>query len=132
MATLETARSGNPLEAWRVVMSTCNAPAGASDVVSRWLVLTRACVQPMTLTSAAIAGLLAVRAPGFNPWLFLLAAVGIVLAHAGNNLVNDILDIERIEGGKLAFQIAPLDRYEEVVEVAHAERNERDARFHAP
>jgi 1,4-dihydroxy-2-naphthoate polyprenyltransferase len=92
MATLETARTTNPLEAWRVVMSTCNAPAGANDVVSRWLVLTRACVQPMTLTSAAIAGLLAVRAPGFNPWLFLLAALGIVLAHAGNNLVNDIFD----------------------------------------
>ena len=85
-------RTTNPLEAWRVVMSTCNAPAGANDVVTRWLVLTRACVQPMTLTSAAIAGLLAVRAPGFNPWLFGLAAFGIVLAHAGNNLVNDIFD----------------------------------------
>jgi len=92
MATLETARTTNPLEAWRVVMSTCNAPAGANDIVSRWLVLTRACVQPMTLTSAAIAGLLAVRAPGFNLWLFGLAALGIVLAHAGNNLVNDIFD----------------------------------------
>ena len=92
MATVETARAANPLEAWRVVMSTCNAPAGANDVVSRWLVLTRACVQPMTLTSAAIAGLLAVRAPGFNAPLFGLAAAGIVLAHAGNNLVNDIFD----------------------------------------
>ena len=92
MATLETARPANPLEAWRVVMATCNAPPGATDPVSRWLVLTRACVQPMTLTSAAIAGLLAVRAAGFNPWLFALAAVGLVLAHAANNLVNDIFD----------------------------------------
>jgi 1,4-dihydroxy-2-naphthoate octaprenyltransferase len=92
MAVLDSARPTRPLEAWKVVMSTCNAPAGSSDVVTRWLVLTRACVQPMTLTSAAIAGLLAVRAPGFNAWLFLLAAVGIVLAHAGNNLVNDIFD----------------------------------------
>lgn len=73
-------------------MSTCNAPAGATDPVTRWLVLTRACVQPMTLTAAAIAGLLAVRAPGFSPWLFLLAGLGIVLAHAANNLVNDIFD----------------------------------------
>ena len=92
MATLETSRPAHPLEAWRVVMSTCNAPAGSTDVVTRWLVLTRACVQPMTLTSAAIAGLLAVRAPGFNPWLFGLSALGIVLAHAANNLVNDIFD----------------------------------------
>jgi 1,4-dihydroxy-2-naphthoate octaprenyltransferase len=92
MATLDAARPTRPLEAWRIVMSTCNAPAGSSDVVTRWLVLTRACVQPMTLTSAAIAGLLAVRAPGFSVALFLLAALGIVLAHAANNVVNDIFD----------------------------------------
>jgi 1,4-dihydroxy-2-naphthoate polyprenyltransferase len=92
LATLETARTTNPFEAWRVVMSTCNAPAGATDPVSRWLVLTRACVQPMTLTSAAIAGLLAVRAAGFNPLLFALAAAGLIIAHAANNLVNDIFD----------------------------------------
>jgi 1,4-dihydroxy-2-naphthoate polyprenyltransferase len=77
---------------WRTTLSTCNAPAGAADPISRWLVLTRACVQPMTLTSLAIAGLLAVRAPGFNPALFLLAAVGLVIAHAANNLINDIFD----------------------------------------
>jgi len=60
--------------------------------VTRWLVLTRACVQPMTLTSAAIAGLLAVRVPGFDPGLLLLAAAGLVVAHAANNLINDIFD----------------------------------------
>src|SRR5215831_10705489 len=81
-----------PPMAWRAAVSTCNAPAGANDFVSRWLVLTRACVQPMTLTAAAIAGLLAVRAPGFNLGLFLLAAVGLVIAHAANNLINDIFD----------------------------------------
>jgi len=115
MATLETARTTNPLEAWRVVMSTCNAPAGANDIVSRWLVLTRACVQPMTLTSAAIAGLLAVRAPGFNLWLFGLAALGIVLAHAGNNLVNDIFDELTVTtvGQQLEFRaLAPDDPVE--------------------
>lgn len=73
-------------------MSTCNAPAGAHDFISRWLVLTRACVQPMTLTAVAIAGLLAVRAPSFNPGLFVLAAGGVVIAHAANNLLNDIFD----------------------------------------
>jgi 1,4-dihydroxy-2-naphthoate polyprenyltransferase len=85
-------RVGSPPAAWRTVLSTCNAPAGAQDLVTRWLVLTRACVQPMTLTSAAIAGLLAVRAPRFDLGLFLLAAAGLVLAHAANNLVNDIFD----------------------------------------
>ncbi|GAC1655036.1 MAG: hypothetical protein NVS9B1_07300 [Candidatus Dormibacteraceae bacterium] len=89
---IESVRPTNPLEAWRVVMATCSAPAGAGDFVSRWLVLTRACVQPMTLTSAAIAGLLAFRAPGFSVGLFLLSAIGIVVAHAGNNLINDVFD----------------------------------------
>jgi len=46
----------------------------------------------MTITAAAIAGLLAVRAPGFNLWLFLLAAAGLLIAHAANNLLNDIFD----------------------------------------
>src|SRR5215472_12455407 len=85
-------RVSSPPAAWRTVLSTCNAPAGAHDFVTRWLVLTRACVQPMTLTSAAIAGLLAVRVPGFDPGLLLLAAAGLVVAHAANNLINDIFD----------------------------------------
>ena len=85
-------RVGSPPAAWRTVLATCNAPAGAHDPISRWLVLTRACVQPMTLTAAAIAGLLAVSAPAFNVGLWLLAAAGLVVAHAANNLVNDIFD----------------------------------------
>ena len=78
--------------AWRTALATCNAPAGADDFISRWLVLTRACVQPMTVTAAAIAGLLAVRVPGFNVGIFLLAAAGLFIAHAANNLLNDIFD----------------------------------------
>jgi len=82
------------LRRWRYVMRTCNPPPGTLDPVSRWLVLTRACVQPMTLTAAAVAGLLGVRAPGFNPALYGLSALGIVLAHAANNLMNDVFDLD--------------------------------------
>jgi len=92
MEGISTGKPSNPLLAWKVVMGTCNAPAGANDFVTRWLVLTRACVQPMTLTAAAIAGLLAIPAPGFSPLYFALAALGIVVAHAANNLVNDLFD----------------------------------------
>ena len=88
----QAGRAGSAPAAWRTALATCNAPAGAGDPVSRWLVLTRACVQPMTLTAAAIGGLLAVRAPGFELFPFLLAAAGLVLAHAANNLINDIFD----------------------------------------
>jgi 1,4-dihydroxy-2-naphthoate octaprenyltransferase len=84
----------SPLSNWRYVMRTCNCPRGELDIVSRWLVLTRACVQPMTLTAAAIAGLLAVHAAGFNVFYYLLAAIGMVLAHASNNLMNDFFDVE--------------------------------------
>ena len=79
---------------WRYVMSTCNPPKGRMDAISRWLVLTRACVQPMTITAAAIAGLLAVHTPGADWFLFALASVGIVLAHASNNLMNDLFDLD--------------------------------------
>lgn len=80
---------------WREVMRTCSLPEDRRvDRVSRWLILTRACVQPMTLTAAAIAGLLAVRAPGFDVGLYALAALGIIFAHASNNLTNDYFDLD--------------------------------------
>jgi len=79
---------------WRYVLATTNPPKGHVDPVSRWLVLTRASVLPMTLTAALIAGLLGVNEPGFKWWLFALAAVGILLAHAANNLMNDLFDLE--------------------------------------
>src|SRR5438270_8792179 len=79
---------------WRYVLATTNPPKGHVDPVSRWLVLTRAAVLPMTLPAALSAGLLGVNEPGFEWWLFALAAVGILLAHAANNLMNDLFDLE--------------------------------------
>jgi 1,4-dihydroxy-2-naphthoate polyprenyltransferase len=90
----ETQLHQNLLRNWGTVMQTCNPPKGRVDTVSRWLVLTRACVQPMTITAAAIAGLLAVHQPGFNSGLWALASVGIILAHASNNLMNDLFDLD--------------------------------------
>jgi hypothetical protein len=44
------------LDNWREVLRTQNLPAGgALDPVSRWLLITRASVIPMTLVSAVIA-----------------------------------------------------------------------------
>ncbi len=94
MEETQSSAPASPLAAWRYALRTCNCPAGRVDAVTRWLVLTRACVQPMTLTAAALAGLLAVRAPTFNPVLYLLAAAGIIVAHAANNLMNDLFDVE--------------------------------------
>ncbi len=79
---------------WGFVFRTCNPPPGKVDIVSKWLVLVRACVFPLTITSAAVGGLLAVGDAGFDPWLFGLAGAGLLLAHAANNLMNDLFDLE--------------------------------------
>jgi len=62
------------------------------DLVSRWLVATRSAVLVMTFTSAAFAGLLAAKAGAFDLGLWLLVTLGLLLAHATNNLVNDLTD----------------------------------------
>ena len=81
------------LDNWRHILAQGNLPAGrAIDGVSRWLLITRACVFSMTATSALIGGLLAAAAPAANWRCFALAFVGLVLAHAANNMINDFFD----------------------------------------
>ncbi|MEE2704117.1 MAG: prenyltransferase [Myxococcota bacterium] len=76
-------------------LRTSNLPEGVEpDPISKWVVITRASVFPMTFFAAAIGGLLAVSSGGaqFFPWL--LAALGLLLAHASNNMMNDYFDLE--------------------------------------
>lgn len=78
---------------WKEVILSCNLREGrVMDFVSKWLILTRACVFSMTLTSGIIGGLLAARHPNFNLLYFVLAVVGLAVAHASNNLINDYFD----------------------------------------
>jgi 1,4-dihydroxy-2-naphthoate polyprenyltransferase len=84
---------------WKEILETANPPVSRPlDTVGKWLVITRAAVFPMTIWSGLIGGLLAVeanRVGGGAPvdWgLFLLAVVGLVLAHAANNMINDYFD----------------------------------------
>jgi 1,4-dihydroxy-2-naphthoate octaprenyltransferase len=65
------------------------------DVISKWLISTRAAVLIMTFLSAAIAGILAVQDSSFNFGRWLLLAIGLVMAHATNNLLNDYTDFRR-------------------------------------
>jgi len=84
------------MAAWRYAFRTTNPPEqGVVDGVTRWLVVTRAGVLPMTLTSGLIAVLLAAIAPVPVDWLNVtLAVVGIVVAHLANNLMNDLTDTQ--------------------------------------
>ncbi len=59
---------------------------------SRWLVASRAAVLIMTFTSAALGGILAVGQPGSDFGNWLICVLGLCLAHATNNLINDVTD----------------------------------------
>jgi len=66
------------------------------DLVSRWLISTRAAVLVMTFFSASLAGLFAWHdghAVNLLDWLVL--TLGLVLAHATNNIFNDYTDYQR-------------------------------------
>ena len=65
------------------------------DPISRYLIATRSAVLVMTVLSALIAGLLALRDGAFEPWLFVMLTLGLVFAHATNNLVNDLTDFKK-------------------------------------
>jgi 1,4-dihydroxy-2-naphthoate octaprenyltransferase len=80
---------------WLEIYRTCNLRADRPmDSISKWLIIVRCCVFPMTMISAAIGGLLAASVGRFEPLPFALAAVGLLLAHAANNMINDYFDLE--------------------------------------
>ena len=83
------------LSNWIEAMQTTNLREGIEpDPISRWLLITRASVIPMTFFSAAIGGLLAVPSGRASLGLWALCTLGLVLAHAANNMVNDYFDLE--------------------------------------
>jgi len=86
-------RAGSKLRNWKQALLTMQVSDERPDLVSRWLIMTRTAVTPMTLTSGLIGGLLASHAPDRNWLYFALALVGLWLAHASNNLTNDYFDL---------------------------------------
>ncbi len=62
------------------------------DFVSRWLIATRAAVLVITLISSGIAGLLSAKEGRFDLLLWCLVTLGLLAAHATNNLLNDLTD----------------------------------------
>jgi 1,4-dihydroxy-2-naphthoate polyprenyltransferase len=90
-----TAAPDSLLARWRYALRTVNPPPSSRiDPITRWLVLTRAGVLPMTITAGIVAGLLAWGDPAFEWVWWLLAFAGIVLAHVANNLMNDLFDTD--------------------------------------
>jgi 1,4-dihydroxy-2-naphthoate octaprenyltransferase len=92
------AESSSPARwrSWAYALRTTNPPPGDApiDLVTRWIVVSRAAVLPMTVVSGLVAALLAVGRPGLD-WRWLgLALVGITAAHLANNLMNDLYDTQ--------------------------------------
>jgi 1,4-dihydroxy-2-naphthoate octaprenyltransferase len=65
------------------------------DPVAKWLIACRASVLFMTFTAAALGGLMAWRAGAFQWDLWLATVLGLMFAHATNNLLNDYTDSRR-------------------------------------
>ncbi|MGD0610134.1 MAG: prenyltransferase [Anaerolineales bacterium] len=66
------------------------------DIISKWLISTRAAVLVMTFLSALLAGLFAWHDhQHVNLVSWLILALGLVLAHAANNIFNDFTDYTR-------------------------------------
>ncbi|MDQ2689088.1 MAG: prenyltransferase [Chloroflexota bacterium] len=93
---------GERFAVYRTIINTTNLPermTAPPDAMAKWLVIIRASVFSMTATSGLIGGLLAVGAARLTGevsvdwWLLLLAVVGLVVAHAANNMINDYFDL---------------------------------------
>ena len=65
------------------------------DPVAKWLIACRASVLFMTFTAAALGGLMAWRVGAFQWDLWLATVLGLMFAHATNNLLNDYTDSKR-------------------------------------
>ena len=82
-------------KALQIIPSVTKEEWDELDGVSKWLIMTRAAVLLMTFLSGAFAGLFAAREGHFEflPWLAVV--LGLILAHATNNIFNDYTDFVR-------------------------------------
>ncbi len=79
-------------DVWSVIQ-TCNLPSGRTPRgLIKWLLIVRPCVMSMTATSVLIGALLAWDRGYVRVDLTLLVLLGLLLAHAVNNMANDLID----------------------------------------
>jgi len=83
------------LKALRIIPHVTKEEWQSLDIISKWLIATRAAVLIMTFLSAAFAGIFAFRAGLFDWPRWILVTLGLILAHATNNLLNDYTDYVR-------------------------------------
>lgn len=82
-------------KALQVIPHVSNEEWKKLDVISKWLISTRAAVLIMTFLSGAFAGIFAFRDGNFNLLKWVLLTLGLIFSHATNNLLNDFTDFNR-------------------------------------
>jgi 1,4-dihydroxy-2-naphthoate octaprenyltransferase len=82
-------------KALQVIPSVSKEEWDNLDLISKWLIASRAAVLIMTFISAALAGLFALRVGEFNILAWFALTIGLIFAHATNNLLNDYTDFTR-------------------------------------
>src|SRR5512135_1674747 len=82
-------------KALQVIPHVSKEEWGKLDVISKWLISTRAAVLIMTFLSGAFAGIFAFRDGKFDLIKWILLTLGLILSHATNNLLNDYTDYNR-------------------------------------
>jgi 1,4-dihydroxy-2-naphthoate octaprenyltransferase len=86
---------GSELRNWGEILRTQNLSAGRRmDLVSRWLLIVRAGLFPLTITSGAIGGLLAAGNPDARWGCFAIAFCALIVAQAASNMINDFIELE--------------------------------------
>ncbi|HEO72597.1 MAG TPA: prenyltransferase, partial [Candidatus Hydrogenedentes bacterium] len=85
----------------------------ALDLVARWLIAARAAVLVITLIPCLIAALLACRDHAFDGVLALWVTLGLLMAHATNNILNDLIDhMQGVDKGnyfRAQYGVQPLE-----------------------
>jgi len=83
-------------KALQVIPSVTKDEWDRLDIVSKWLIATRAAVLIMTMISGLLAGIFAWHdGKTFNLGYWLILVLGLVFAHAANNIFNDYTDFVR-------------------------------------
>ena len=84
------------------------------DLIARWLIATRAAVLVMTLSACLISGLLAYQAEAWDTGRFVLLTLGLLSAHAMNNLLNDRSDhlrgVDRDDAFRTRYGTQPVEQ----------------------
>jgi 1,4-dihydroxy-2-naphthoate octaprenyltransferase len=81
--------------AFSTVAKVTPAQWQATSIAARWIIAARAGVLVMTFSSASLGGVLALVDGSFDGLRWLVCVAGLLLAHATNNMLNDLTDSAR-------------------------------------